>query len=67
MNKEQIQESFVAFASVATDYIPKLALGLILLIGGWWFIGRFTKWLERKLKSTKVEITLIPFLLRLQL
>ena len=28
MNKEQIQESFIAFASLATNYLPKLALGL---------------------------------------
>jgi small conductance mechanosensitive channel len=62
MNKEQIQESFEAFATMAHNYLPKLALGLILLIGGWWLIGRFTKWLERKLKATSVEITLVPFL-----
>jgi small conductance mechanosensitive channel len=62
MNKEQIQESFEAFASMATNYLPKLAIGLFLLFGGWWFIGRFTKWLKRKLKATSVEITLVPFL-----
>jgi small conductance mechanosensitive channel len=62
MNKEQIQESFEAFASMATNYLPKLAIGLFLLFGGWWFIGRFTKWLERKLKATSIEITLVPFL-----
>ena len=62
MNKEQIQESFIAFASLATNYLPKLALGLIILFGGWWFIGRLIKWLEKKLKLTKVELTLVPFL-----
>lgn len=62
MNKEQIQESFIAFASLATRYLPKLALGLIILFGGWWFIGRLVKWLENKLKLTKVELTLVPFL-----
>lgn len=62
MNKEQIQESFIAFASLATRYLPKLALGLIILFGGWWFIGRLVKWLEKKLKLTKVELTLVPFL-----
>jgi len=62
MNKEQIQESFIAFASLATNYLPKLALGLIILFGGWWFIGRLVKWLEKKLKLTKVELTLVPFL-----
>ena len=62
MNKEQIQESFVAFASLATNYLPKLALGLIILFGGWWLIGRLVKWLEKKLKLTKVELTLVPFL-----
>ena len=62
MNKEQIQESFEVFASTATNYLPKLAIGLFLLVGGWWFIGRFTKWLERKLKATSIEVTLVPFL-----
>ncbi|MDG1756543.1 MAG: mechanosensitive ion channel family protein [Bacteroidia bacterium] len=62
MNKEQIQESFEVFASMATNYLPKLAIGLFLLVGGWWFIGRFTKWLERKLKATSIEVTLVPFL-----
>ena len=62
MNKEQIQESFIAFASLATNYLPKLALGLVILFGGWWFIGRLVKWLEKKLKLTKVELTLVPFL-----
>jgi small conductance mechanosensitive channel len=42
--------------------LPKLALGLIILFGGWWFIGRLVKWLEKKLKLTKVELTLVPFL-----
>tara|TARA_Y100000385_G_scaffold135945_1_gene141225 strand:+ start:2723 stop:3550 length:828 start_codon:yes stop_codon:yes gene_type:complete len=62
MNKEQIQESFEVFASVATNYLPKLALGLTLLLGGWWFIGKLTRWLDKKLKLSKVEPTLIPFL-----
>mgnify|MGYP001189117560 FL=1 len=62
MNKEEIQESFIAFASLATRYLPKLALSLIILFGGWWFIGRLVKWLENKLKLTKVELTLVPFL-----
>jgi len=62
MNKEQIQESFEVFASVATSYLPKLALGLTLLLGGWWFIGKLTRWLDKKLKLSKVEPTLIPFL-----
>tara|TARA_B100000497_G_scaffold120103_1_gene148213 strand:- start:5884 stop:6711 length:828 start_codon:yes stop_codon:yes gene_type:complete len=62
MNKKQIQESFEVFASMATNYLPKLAIGLFLLVGGWWFIGRFTKWLERKLKATSIEVTLVPFL-----
>jgi hypothetical protein len=42
MNKEQIQESFEAFATMATNYLTKISFRAYFIIGGWWFIGRFT-------------------------
>lgn len=62
MKKEDILESFQAFASLAADYLPKLAISLVLLIIGWWVIGKFVHWFKRRLESTSIEITLIPFL-----
>jgi small conductance mechanosensitive channel len=62
MNKQQIQESFQAFAELATIYLPKLISGLLLLVVGWWTIGKFIRWFQIKLENSKVEFTLVPFL-----
>ena len=44
------------------EQVPLFLSALLVLIIGWWLIGRINGWLKRLMTSNKVEVSLIPFL-----
>jgi len=47
---------------ILVEQVPLFLSALLVLIIGWWLIGRINGWLKRLMTSNKVEVSLIPFL-----
>lgn len=62
MESINIQQYMDLAVNLAIEYAPKLALAIITLIIGLWIISGVTKVLEKVLKASKTDETLIPFL-----
>ncbi|HRI61548.1 MAG TPA: hypothetical protein PK228_17540, partial [Saprospiraceae bacterium] len=56
-------ESYIAqFTDMAVLFAPRLALGLLTLIIGFWIAGKVSHIVSHALHQRKVEETVIPFL-----
>lgn len=62
MNQAQIEALFSNVVGMATAYLPKVALAIIVLIIGNMIIGGLSRTLTRVLESRKVDATLTPFI-----
>ncbi len=63
MDIENIEQYMDQLMALAVQYGSKLLLALLVLIVGWWFIGRLLSLLDKAMDTAKVEATLQRFLL----
>lgn len=57
-----MEQYFDKIVGLTIEYAPKLALAIITLVIGLWIISLVVKVLEKALKTSKTDETLIPFL-----
>ncbi len=62
MTIEKLWNYFDSFITNTIDYTPRIFLAIIVLIGGFWIIGRITQTLTRALQHKKIELSLVQFM-----
>jgi small conductance mechanosensitive channel len=63
MNMENVEKYMDQLVALAVQYGSKFVLAILVLVLGWWFIGRMLRLLDKAMDRGKVEATLQRFLL----
>ncbi|MBC7863167.1 MAG: mechanosensitive ion channel [Bacteroidia bacterium] len=61
MLREKIIALYDKAVSWGVEYVPKLALAIIILIAGWWIIKRLVKLTEKGMKAREIDPSLRGF------
>lgn len=62
MNTEALDQYSQMIIDMVMTYAPKVVMALVVLIVGFWIIGRITKLMKRMMEARDVDVSLRPFL-----
>ena len=62
MDEQAINDFKIYLMKLGQEYLPKVAGAILILIVGWWLIGRINRWFSGYLRKREVDESVVPFL-----